>query len=296
MKYLKATHKNEYRSVVNTYNLTYSDVIFSNYTKQIDIDDYFNFIRNNIIITNSVRMIISDMNYTKKCIQPTNSLKIHTFNFGTVLCEHIFLKYKSACIMTNIVYQHTLKFGKKKLHTKNIFLIEQLCKCKYNLISNNRKNIIIFKNIKNINIHYDNSHMHVYTLILKNIYCLLLNFSCIDKRQSLNLNNLCNVLKLEIECCFRITNTYKIIKNYKLNLFESNNIFAEFNKNKFIFSCVVNLIIYIRIQNSFSEICSINLSKELNSMNSVRTLHIDYFTCNVNLPMFKYVDLLKIVC
>jgi len=286
MKYLKATHKNEYRSVVNTYNLTYSDIIFSNYTKQIDIDDCFNFIRNNIIITNSVRIIISDMNYTKKCIQPTNLLKIHTSNFGTVLCDYTFLKYKSICIMTNIIYKHKLKFNKKKLHTQNIFLIEHLNKCSYNLYSNNhnnRSNAIIFKNIKNVEISYKKSQMSICLLIFKNIHNLYLNLCCINLQYGVNLNNLCNAFKLEINCCYKITNAHKITKNYKLKLFGCTCIF-----NKFIFSNFVDLIDVLIIDVSIVRIV-------LNKMNLVHILQIECFLkITINKSSFKYIDLLKI--
>ena len=109
----------------------------------------------------------------------------------------------------------------------------------------------------------------------------------------LNLNNLCNVFKLNIENCNKITNTYKIIKNHKLCLciYDCEFIFNEFNKNKFIFSFIVDLYTYVYVNLPTHIYVLMNMFNGLNTMNSVRILQIK---CNY-IQQYKYVDFLKII-
>ena len=319
IKHLKETYKNkdiEFQSFNreiyrNLY--PYPFFIVSNYTKKIYTSYLLQYSRcNHLVIPNSVKKIFVYVghNYEQKfvCvqltkfIQPTNTLKIQCSYFDKMTYDYSFAKYKLSHIITNAIFYHSSSFYKKLLHIKNMFLIEHISNCIYydahEFINNkNNKNnnlyIIVLKNVKNITIHNEKSHMFTMISILKNTYCLFLEFSSIDNIQyTLDLNNLCNVFELNIEYCHKITNTCKIIKNYKLYSFECYDIFSKFNTNKFIFSFIANL--YMCICNNECELrnmCLINVLHGLNMMNTVRILRI---SCNEkikNIPSFKYVDL-----
>ncbi len=257
--------------------------IISNYTKKIYLQNNFKSqFYYKLIISNSVKQMF--INYKKNYIfiQPINTLKIYGYDFDAIQYDYSFAKYKLKHIMSNVIFCHSISFSKKMLHVKNMFLIEHINKCVYHdaheFINNkNNKNnnlyIIILKNIKNITIHNEESHMFTIISILKNTYYLFLEFASNNNMQyMLDLNNLCNVFDLNIKYCRKITNTCKIIKNHKLYLYKCDYIFNKFNKNKFIFSFISNLIIHIYFKLPIA--CFTNVLNGLNTMNSIRILQI----------------------
>ena len=295
MEHLKITYKDECTKFAKTSVNKYPIRLFSNYTKKITIgfsDSY------NLIVPNSMQQIFFSGLYKKKefYIQPTNILKIRIFNGVIIKYDYSFSKHKNKHIMANIIFQHALKFNKTILHTKNIFLIEHLNRCNHDMIHcDNILNMIIFKNIKKVITYCEYSCIFVVISILKNAYELSLNFDGNDEQHVFNLNCLCNVFKLNIECCSKITNTCRIIKNYKLKLYECNNIFCELNANKFIFSYIVNLIMLMyETQNYMSVKNKENIINVMNLTKTVRTLQIGENKYLENIPSFTYDDLMKI--
>ncbi len=226
--------------------------IFSNYTKKICGNaTYVQYDKTpkNIVIPNSVQYIDDTLICKTFNFKVTNKLKSYMYfnnlnknktTFEYLLNHNSSRQKKYYYNMTNIIFQHMMVVVYNEKQYKNIFLFENIHSFRLcdNMSAFNRKNIVVFKNVKIIELLY--VHRNVKNLlILRNIYDLYLGTCSI--KNTFDASVLCNVFIIDIESNDNIVNINKLTIN---NTFIIESFQKEDDDNlKFNFMYITKLII-----------------------------------------------------